>query len=252
MIAPFNDAEFVREFLSQRGEHIAAVIVEPLQRIIPPVPGFLETLREECTKHNIVLIFDEVVTGFRFAYGGAQQLYGVVPDLCTLGKVIGGGFPLAAISGSSEIMAHFDLSKVGSDGFLMQVGTLSGNPVASVAGLKTMEILRREGVYEKLYTTGRTLMNAHSEHLTKAGVAHQILGHETLFDVAFTDSIVRDYRDLHQEDTELHKKFNSLLRQQGVFKSPSKTYVSLALTDSDINQTIDAIAFASKHLFAYS
>ncbi len=252
LIAPFNDAEFVREFLSQRGEHIAAVIVEPLQRIIPPVPGFLETLREECTKHNIVLIFDEVVTGFRFAYGGAQQLYGVVPDLCTLGKVIGGGFPLAAISGSSEIMAHFDLSKVGSDGFLMQVGTLSGNPVASVAGLKTMEILRREGVYEKLYTTGRTLMNAHSEHLTKAGVAHQILGHETLFDVAFTDSIVRDYRDLHQEDTELHKKFNSLLRQQGVFKSPSKTYVSLALTDSDINQTIDAIAFASKHLFAYS
>jgi len=127
---------------------------------VPPAPGFLEALREEATKHGIVLIFDEIVTGFRFAYGGAQELYGVTPDLCTLGKIIGGGFPLAATAGKAEIMAHFDVGKVGSEGFLMQLGTLSGNPVASVAGLKTMEILRRPGSYERLREIGKTLQGS--------------------------------------------------------------------------------------------
>ena len=125
-----------------------------LQRLVPPAPGFLEALREETERHGIVLIFDEVVTGFRLAYGGAQELYGVVPDLCTLGKVIGGGFPLAAIAGRSEIMDHFDKAKVGAEGFTFQVGTLSGNPVAAVAGLKTLEILRRPGSYARIRDTG--------------------------------------------------------------------------------------------------
>ncbi|MDJ0828144.1 MAG: aminotransferase class III-fold pyridoxal phosphate-dependent enzyme, partial [Rhodobacter sp.] len=134
LIAPFNDIDFVRSLITEHGADIAAIIVEPLQRIIPPAPGFLQALREECTRHGILLIFDEIVTGFRFAYGGAQEHYGVIPDIATLGKIIGGGFPLAAIAASRDIMKHFDKAQVGADGWLMQLGTLSGNPVAAVAG----------------------------------------------------------------------------------------------------------------------
>ena len=135
LIAPFNDPEYVSSLLAEAGSQIAAIIVEPLQRIIPPDPGFLEALRAESNRYGVLLIFDEIVTGFRLAYGGAQEAYGVVPDICTLGKVIGGGFPLAAVAGRTEIMAHFDKEAVGSDRWLMQIGTLSGNPVATVAGL---------------------------------------------------------------------------------------------------------------------
>src|SRR5580700_5488911 len=139
LIAPFNDLEVVAGLVREHRDELAGVIVEPFQRIIPPAPGFLEGLRKITAENGILLIFDEVVTGFRLAYGGAQEYYGVVPDLCTLGKVIGGGFPLAAIAGRADIMAHFDRNAVGDDGFLVQVGTLSGNPVAAAAGLATLE-----------------------------------------------------------------------------------------------------------------
>ena len=135
IIAPFNDAEAVADLVREHKSELAGIIVEPFQRIIPPEPGFLAALRKITADNGIPLIFDEVVTGFRLAYGGAQEYYGVVPDLCTLGKVIGGGFPLAAIAGRAEIMAHFDRAKVGDDDFLVQIGTLSGNPVAAAAGL---------------------------------------------------------------------------------------------------------------------
>jgi glutamate-1-semialdehyde 2,1-aminomutase len=134
LIAPFNDLEVAASLVREHREELAGIIVEPLQRIIPPAPGFLEGLRKITAENGVLLIFDEVVTGFRLAYGGAQEYYDVVPDLCTLGKVIGGGFPLAAIAGRADIMAHFDRGAVGDDGFLMQVGTLSGNPVAAAAG----------------------------------------------------------------------------------------------------------------------
>ena len=124
LVAPYNDIDFARSIMEEMSGTIAAVIVEPFQRIIPPEPGFLEALREACDAHGSVLIFDEVVTGFRFAYGGAQTLYGVTPDVCTLGKIIGGGFPLAAIAGKAELMAHFDKEKVGSERFLMQLLSL--------------------------------------------------------------------------------------------------------------------------------
>lgn len=246
LIAPYNDIDFARSLIAEHGKHIAAVIVEPLQRIIPPVPGFLEALREECTKHGIVLIFDEIVTGFRFTYGGAQELYGVTPDVCTLGKIIGGGFPLAAVAGRADIMAHFDKNKVGQDGFLMQLGTLSGNPVASVAGLKTMEILNRSGAYERLRGIGNTLMAAIGEQLSAASHAHRIVGDATLFDVVFTDKDVRDYRDVQKGDGAKMAGFNKVLRQKGIFKSPGKFYPSLALSDGDVAQTIEAVSHAAK------
>ena len=248
LIAPFNDIEFARSLIAEHGHEIAGIIVEPLQRVIPPAPGFLQALREECDRHSIVLVFDEIVTGFRVAYGGAQELYGVTPDVCTLGKIIGGGFPLAAIAGKADIMAHFDRAKVGAEGFMMQLGTLSGNPVAAVAGMKTMEILRRPGQYDKLRSIGKTLMAAITGHLGKAGFDHQIAGDPALFDVLFTPTRINDYRDVYKADAARNLRFNKLLREKGIFKSPGKLYPSLALTDADIEQTIDAIAYAAGKL----
>ncbi|MGI9383095.1 MAG: aspartate aminotransferase family protein, partial [Methyloligellaceae bacterium] len=157
LIAPYNDAEAATDLIRQYRDDLAAVIVEPQQRIIPPKPGFLEALREATRAHEIPLIFDEVVTGFRHAYGGGQAYYGVTPDLCALGKVIGGGFPLAAIAGRDDIMAHFDMAAVGTDDFVKMIGTLSGNPVAATAGLATLDILRQPDTYEQLFATGREL-----------------------------------------------------------------------------------------------
>ena len=129
------------------------MFLEPFQRLIPPQPGFLEALRALTQAHHILLVFDEVVTGFRFAWGGAQAYYGVTPDLCTLGKVIGGGFPLAAIAGKDEVMARFDRARTAPEQFVPQVGTLSGNPIAAAAGLATLHVLRRPGTYERLFDT---------------------------------------------------------------------------------------------------
>ncbi|WP_298822015.1 aminotransferase class III-fold pyridoxal phosphate-dependent enzyme [uncultured Roseibium sp.] len=250
LIAPFNDAEFARQLIAEHADDIACVIVEPLQRLIPPEPGFLETLREETEKHGIILVFDEVVTGFRLAYGGAQEAYGVVPDLCTLGKVIGGGFPLAAVAGKKEIMDHFDRSIVGDKAFTFQIGTLSGNPVASVAGLKTLEILKRPGAYEILKQHGERLMAALANALDGQGIAHQIVGDPVLFDVVFTDAPVKNYRDVLKGDAMKAKVFNQSMRSSGILKPDSKLYTHLALTEADLVQTEAAMETAARALVA--
>ncbi|MEE2945992.1 MAG: aminotransferase class III-fold pyridoxal phosphate-dependent enzyme [Pseudomonadota bacterium] len=243
LIAPFNDLAAVEALLAEHDD-IAAIIVEPLQRIIPAEPGYLQGLRDLCDKHNVLLIFDEIVTGFRLAYGGAQERYGVVPDICTLGKIIGGGFPLAALGASAEIMQHFDKGKVGSEGWLMQLGTLSGNPIAAAAGLKTMEVLRRDGTYDQLRKTGRALQDMQIAALTEAGIAHQICGDETLFDIFFTDNVCRDYRSAKHDQPAVNATYNAVLRANGIFKSPGKLYPSLAVSEADLEQTADAVAQA--------
>jgi glutamate-1-semialdehyde 2,1-aminomutase len=250
LIAPFNDADAVADLVREHRDEIAGVIVEPFQRIIPPAPGFLSALRKITADNGVPLIFDEVVTGFRLAYGGAQEYYGVVPDLCTLGKVIGGGFPLAAIAGRAEIMAHFDKDKVGDDNYLVQIGTLSGNPVAAAAGLATMAILKRPGAYERIHATGRELMAALDRLLKEAGIPAQISGEPPLFDVVFSAEPVRDYRGTLAGDAKLMSRFNALLRERGILKGESKYYISLAHTDDDIDFTIDAWKSAIKELRA--
>src|ERR1700745_301071 len=218
LVAPFNDLEVVAGLVREHKEERAGVIVEPFQRIIPPAPGFLEGLRRITAENGIPLIFDEVVTGFRLAYGGAQEYYGVVPDLCTLGKVIGGGFPLAAIAGRADIMAPFDGSKVADEGFLTQIGTLSGNPVAAAAGLATLEILRRPGAYERIFATGRELMETLTELLKRSRVSAQVFGEPPLFDVVFTPEPVRDYRGTLRGDGDMMRRLNALLRERGILK----------------------------------
>ena len=244
LIAPFNDLDAVASLLTEHDD-IAAIIAEPLQRIIPAAPGFLQGLRDLCDKHGVLLIFDEIVTGFRLAYGGAQERYGVTPDICTLGKIIGGGFPLAALGASAEIMSHFDKAAVGPEKWLMQLGTLSGNPVASVAGLKTMEILRRPGQYERLRELGQTLMDMQAAALSGHGIAHRICGDPTLFDIYFTEADPVDYRSAKHSDPRLNETWNGTLRANGVFKSPGKLYPSLALRTDDIELTWSAFRHAA-------
>lgn len=243
LIAPFNDLAAVEALLSEHRD-VAAIIVEPLQRIIPAEPGYLQGLRDLCDKYHVLLVFDEIVTGFRLAYGGAQERYGVTPDICTLGKIIGGGFPLAALGARAEIMAHFDKAVVGAEKWLMQLGTLSGNPVAAAAGLKTMEVLRREGSYDRLREIGRALKEMQSQALEKAGIVHRICGDETLFDIYFTDAPCRDYRSVRHDDPGRNATYNAVLREHGVFKSPGKLYPSLAVTEADLDLTERAVAAA--------
>ncbi len=248
LIAPFNDLEVTASIIEAHAGKIASVIVEPMQRCIPPQQGFLEFLRNICNQHDIVLIFDEVVTGFRLAYGGGQEYYGVVPDLCTLGKLIGGGFPLSAVAGRADIMSHFDKAKVGSDGFLMQVGTLSGNPMASVAGLKTLEIMRRPGQYEKLHQNGSAIQQHLRQSLNEFDIDHQIFGEMSQFDLIFTDQFVNDYRDSQSGDATIMSRFLRELRKNRILKSPTKYYISLALTEEDLSQIGEAIWQSAKAL----
>jgi glutamate-1-semialdehyde 2,1-aminomutase len=248
LIAPFNDVEMVAGLIREHKDELAGVIVEPFQRIIPPAPGFLQALRKLTAEHGIPLIFDEVVTGFRLAYGGAQEYYGVTPDICTLGKVIGGGFPLAAIAGRDDIMSHFDRAVVGDEGFLVQIGTLSGNPVASAAGLASMAILKRPGAYERIFATGRELMGTLSELLKGAGIPAVVTGEPPLFDVVFTSGDIRNYRDMQRGDAEMMRQLNRLLRERGILKGESKYYISLAHDAADIRQAREAWESAIKEL----
>ncbi len=240
VVAAFNDIDMVRSLIEEQKDELAGVIVEPFQRLIPPKPGFLQALREVTAEHGIPLIFDEVVTGFRFAYGGAQEYYGVTPDLCTLGKVVGGGFALAAIAGRADIMKHFDRLAMTDEDFIFQVGTLSGNPVAAVAGLATLDVLKRPGTYEGVFATGRELMGTLSDLLKKHGFKAQVIGEPPLFDIVFTDQPIKDYRDTLKADTAMLKRFNQALRARGIMKGESKYYVSVAHTRADIDHTIGA------------
>lgn len=240
VVAAFNDIDMVRSLIEEQKDELAGVIVEPFQRLIPPKPGFLQALRDVTAEHGIPLIFDEVVTGFRFAYGGAQEYYGVTPDLCTLGKIVGGGFALAAIAGRADIMAHFDRLAMADEDFLFQVGTLSGNPVAAVAGLATLDILKRPGIYEQVFAMGRELMGTLQELMNTAGIKAQVVGEPPLFDIVFTDQPIKDYRDTLKADAAILKRFNQALRARGIMKGESKYYVSVAHTRADIDHTIGA------------
>ena len=187
LIAPFNDLDTTAAIIEKYHDEIGGVIVEAFQRVINPQPGFLEGLRDITNQYGIPLIFDEIVTGFRFSYGGAQQHYGVTPDLCSLGKIVGGGLPLSAVAGKGEIMQVFDAAHADETGPMPQVGTLNGNPVASIAGLATLEVLREPGIYEKTFARGRRLREGFQQALDQAEIPAQVIGHDTVFDIYFTD-----------------------------------------------------------------
>ena len=245
LVAPYNDLDAATAIVEEHRDSIAGVIVEAFQRVIPPRPGFLEGLRALTDRHGLLLVFDEVVTGFRFAYGGAQEYYRVVPDLCTIGKVVGGGFPLAGLAGREEVMAQFDRDSAGEEGFLPQIGTLSGNPVAASAGLATLEVLRAEDAYTRLFDNGRRLMAGLAAAMRDAGVEAQIAGVPCLFDIVFTGQPIIDYWSVESGDKEKLALFNKVLREQGVLKGAAKFYVSVAHTGDDVDHAIEAFKVAA-------
>lgn len=239
LVAPYNDLETVASLIKEHRHDLAGIIVEPFQRLIPPLPGFLEGLRKLTEEAGVLLCFDEVVTGFRFAYGGAQEYYGVTPDICTMGKAIGGGFPLAAIGGRADIMSCFDRAVAGDEKFMTQIGTLSGNPVAAAAGLKTLEILKRPGGYKHMFAQGQALMDGYRDSMQKHKIPGQVVGDAPMFDLVFNDKKVVDYRTC-LGDGRMLAQYNAGMRKRGIMKSESKYYMAHAHTDADIEATLKA------------
>jgi glutamate-1-semialdehyde 2,1-aminomutase len=240
LIAPFNDLDTTSAIIDAHHDELAAIIVEPLQRVLTPQAGFLQGLREVTAKYDIPLIFDEVVTGFRLAYGGAQEYYGVTPDLCSMGKIMGGGYPLAAVLGRKDILSVYDKSSADSDTFVDQVGTLNGNPIACAAGLATLAELRKEGTYEGLRETGSRVRRALVDISAENGVPVQMCGEDAIFDVYFTDRPVVNYRDGLSADRAMMTRFNAGMLERGVLKGGQKFYPSIVHTDEDVERTIDA------------
>jgi glutamate-1-semialdehyde 2,1-aminomutase len=238
LVAPYNDLPTFEALLAVHADSLAAVIVEPFQRVIPPRDGFLEGVRRLTKRYEIPLIFDEVVTGFRFAYGGAQETYGVTPDLATYGKIIGGGFPLAAVAGRADIMQGFDPRTEGTSTYVSQSGTLNGNPIAAAAGLASLAELRKPGVYERVRTIGGALMTGLADLAKKLGVTAQVVGHPTVFDIVFTDTPIVDYRAVLTNDVAKLKRFNEACLRRGVLKGGSKIYVSCAHTEADVERSL--------------
>jgi glutamate-1-semialdehyde 2,1-aminomutase len=240
LIAPFNDLDTTSAIIEAHHDELAAVIVEPLQRMLAPQPGFLQGLRQVTARHDIPLIFDEVVTGFRLAYGGAQEHYGVIPDLCSVGKIMGGGYPLAAVVGRGDILSVYDRSIAAADSYVNQIGTLNGNPIACAAGLATLAELRKPGAYEGLRAAGAQLRRALANICAENGIAVQVCGDDSVFDVYFTDQPVVNYRDGLAADTGMMTRFNSGLLERGILKGAPKFYPSAVHTGEDVDKTIAA------------
>ena len=242
LVAPFNDANAAQSTIQHFRDRIAAVIVEPLQRTLMPEPKFLERIREVTQALSIPLIFDEVVTGFRLAWGGAQERYGVVPDLACYGKVICGGYALSAVLGKKEILECADPNAKLTRCFLG--GTLTGNPIACTAGLKTLEILNRPGTYERLEEIGSHLREDIRQMGIQLDVPLQVLGDGPILQTYFVDPAVplKSHRDLLKADKKKALQFSHTLIRRGIYCTPSgKMYASLAHSDDDIDRTLDVV-----------
>lgn len=240
--ATYNDLASVDQLIDSMGPEIAAIIVEPVagnMGTIPPQPGFLEGLRERCSKAGIVLIFDEVMTGFRVAFGGAQLLYNIKPDLTCLGKIIGGGLPVGAFGGRREIMEH--LAPLGA---VYQAGTLSGNPLAMAAGLETLRTLKKEDPYPNLEKNAAFLGDAINTLLAEHGIPHYCTRVGSMLCTYFTDTLVQDYESAKTSDCERFTKFFAGMLKRGIYLAPSQFeagFVSAAHSQDDLELTLEAV-----------
>jgi glutamate-1-semialdehyde 2,1-aminomutase len=240
----FNDIDGVKAAFAEVGDQVACVIVEPIagnMNMVPPVDGFLETLREECTNAGALLIFDEVMTGFRVAKGCAQSIFGIEPDITTLGKVIGGGMPAAAYAGRADVMAS-----IAPDGPVYQAGTLSGNPVAMAAGLKTLELIDDDRFWEDLGAKTQKLVDGLAAAASEAGIPVAVENQGGMFGLVFTNAgPVRSYAQVAAADVERFKRFFHGMLDEGIYMAPSAFeagFVSIAHSDDDLHQTVAAAA----------
>ncbi|EPR66657.1 Glutamate-1-semialdehyde aminotransferase [Cyclobacterium qasimii M12-11B] len=242
LLAPFNDLEKVKEVVAANKGEIAAIILEPVagnMGCVLPEPGFLQGLRKICDEESIVLIFDEVMTGFRLSPGGAQQLMDVIPDLTTMGKIIGGGMPVGAYGGKAEIMDF-----VSPSGPVYQAGTLSGNPIAMAAGLTMLKYLNENpSVYTQLSKTGDTLVNGLKEILNRLGLPYTINNLGSMYTLFFTDQKVKNFADAQTCDTGLFGKYFRGMLDKGIYLAPSQyesLFLSTALEQTHLDQILDA------------
>ena len=241
---PFNDSDAVAAVFDELGEQIACVIVEPIagnMNMVPPVPGFHETLRSHCTAAGAILIFDEVMTGFRVAKGGAQELLGITPDLTTLGKIIGGGMPAAAFGGREDIM-----SSIAPEGPVYQAGTLSGNPLSMAAGLATLTEIDQPGFYTSLAAKTQSLADGLKQAAVDAGIPMAVECEGGMFGAVFTDvDAVRHFEQVAAADIERFKAFFHGMLAEGIYLAPSAFeagFVSAAHDDAEIDATVEAAA----------
>ncbi len=249
LTAPYNDIRSVQQILRERGKDLACVIVEPIagnMGVVPPAADFLPALRQLTTDYDVLLIFDEVISGFRVHYGGAQALYGVTPDLTVLGKIIGGGLPVGAYGGRRDLM---DL--IAPAGPVYQAGTLSGNPLAVAAGLATLKQLRAKNLYKRLEERSAALARGLADEAKRAGIAvtHTRVG--SMLTSFFTQEPVVDWNSAKRSDTKRYGQFFHLMLEQGIYLAPSQfeaSFLSTAHTSADIEKTIRAAREAFKSL----
>ncbi len=246
---PYNDIQAVKAVMDKQGGNVACIIVEPVagnMGCVPPMEGFLQGLRKLCDEHGAILIFDEVMTGFRVAYGGAQSIYKVRPDLTCLGKVIGGGLPVGAYGGRMEIM-----QKVSPVGPVYQAGTLSGNPLAMTAGIETLKLLKQPGVYKALEQKSRMLTEGLAEEFKRAGVGASFNRVGSMFTTFFTSKKVTDYAAARTSDTAAFSRFFRGMLKEGINLAPSQFeagFMSLAHTEADIARTVKAASRVLKSI----
>jgi glutamate-1-semialdehyde 2,1-aminomutase len=237
IVAPYNDIETTRNLIEHHAKDLAAVIVEPVQRAIGPEAGFLEGLREITRKNDVLLVFDEVVTGFRLAYGGAQEYFGVIPDLAAYGKAIGTGYPIAAVAGPKEIMMLADPARRGKGDYVYVTGTLSGNPLCCAAAIAGLKELSRPGVFDRLNAAGEAFSDAFSDLLAEFDVPNQVATVGSMFRVFFTEekTTPRNYQGQAKTDQAKFVRFCEALFQQNIFMSPRpKSFVSTVHSDADL------------------
>ena len=249
IVVPYNDAEALNRTFEEQGIEIACVIIEPVagnMGCVPPDPGYLEAVREIASRHGALLIFDEVITGFRLAYGGAQQVYGVKPDLTCLGKIIGGGLPVGAFGGRADVM-----DQIAPLGPVYQSGTLSGNPLAVTAGLATLKGLRDSDRYEELERRSAKLAEGLRNAAAEAGIPSTVNRVGSMLTAFFTEGPVIDWPSAKQSDAERYGRFFRAMLEEGVYLAPSQfecAFVSLAHTDELIDRTIEAAHRAMRDL----
>ncbi len=241
LVAPFNDLDAATRLIEPVADQVAAIIVEPVQRAIPPRPGFLEGMRALCDRIGAVLVFDEVVTGFRLAVGGAQAFYGVTPDLCSLGKVVGGGLPLSAVAGRGDILELTVPDRANDGRSVYFNGTLNGNAIAAAAGLATLDVVQEEDTPAKLVAIGTALSRSFEDSARRLSIPLQMLGPPAFPDPVFGAGDIHDYASYAATNRVAAKQFGIELIRRGVFVHPaSKMYVSSAHTDAQIETVAKA------------
>lgn len=230
LVAPYNDLTTAVTIIRENRHTLGGVIMEPLQRCTPPEPGFLAGIRKVCSECNVLLIFDEVVTGFRLAYGGAQAYYGVVPDLVAYGKALGGGYPIGAFGGPREIMDLVNERHIGTDRYVWMASTLGGNPISACAANAALSVLRRPHTYERLHRLGEWFRGELRQILQRHELVGQVIGDGPLAQIVFTDRKVNDYRSTASGDRAMAKRMMFGLFQRGIFLNPmgTKFYLSVA------------------------